>query len=117
MTNGGFKNLFPFLARLQFEGLQKGFVTVGRRGNQWRPGFDRAVACHPIKRITPAVFFEVMTPRLLQFVEKVDGLGPIVSVPGDLVKKCESHRVVRIRDRKPDCVMKKSSRRGQKRFE
>ena len=86
--------------------LQECFKHIRGCRNQRRARPNHAIFRDPIERVSPTIFLKAGTARLLKHFQKMRSLLKIEFIARRLVKKGKSHRIMRVRDRQPNRVMK-----------
>ena len=109
MARNRLQDLLPFFALLKLIKLQKRFINIRCRGNQWSACLNRPGPGHPIERIPPCIFLETGRTRSLEHVEKMNGSCQISRVGSGLVEKGKAHRIMRIRDWKAQTLVKQAA--------
>ena len=109
MLRNRLQDLLPLFAFLKLIKLQKCFINIRRRGNQWSACLNRPGLGHPIERIPPGIFLETGRTRSLEHVEKMNASCQISRVGSGLVEKGEAHRIMRVGDWKAQAVVKEAA--------
>ncbi len=117
MPRDGSKDFAPFISAIYFVDLEERFVRVGRAGDKRRARFDRAVACHPIEGIAPAVFRESRAARMLQATKKVSRSLEMALLSGRHVKEGKSHCIMGVSNWKSAGLVEQPAGRRDERFE
>src|SRR5438105_11163020 len=72
MPGNGRKHLPQIVSGLQLIELEEGLIYVRRRSDQRGLRSNRATSGHPVERITPAIFIEVLGARPFEFIQELN---------------------------------------------
>ena len=96
--------------------LKKCFINIGRGRDQRCLPLSRTTVPNPVEGIAPAILLELAAPGFLKHIHKMDCFPQVNRISSHLIKKRETHGVMRVGDGEPHAVMKQAARRWQERF-